>query len=244
MNTSDRERNLTEMEQRIDRRISYKIMLDTETCNTLVDENGKLNMNNVLVYDLGFSVIDKRGKVYESQSFIIKEIFFGEADLMKSAYYAKKIPMYLEQIARGERKVVSFYEARQALIEAMERYETNVVVAHNARFDYNALNITQRWLTKSKYRYFFPYGTEVWDTLKMARDVVAKTPTYKRFCEQNGYITKNNQVRLTAEILYRYISRNLDFVESHTGLEDVDIERQILAYCFRKHKAMRKTLFA
>ena len=78
MNTSDRERNLTEMEQRIDRRISYKIMLDTETCNTLVDENGKLNMDNVLVYDLGFSVIDKRGKVYESQSFIIKEIFFDE----------------------------------------------------------------------------------------------------------------------------------------------------------------------
>ena len=26
-------------------------------------------------------------------------------------------------------------------------------------------------------------------------------------------------------------------------LEDVDIERQILAYCFRKHKKMRKCLF-
>ena len=78
----------------------------------------------------------------------------------------------------------------------------------------------------------------------MARDVVAKTPTYKMFCQEYGYMTKNNQVRLTAEILFRYISQNLNFVESHTGLEDVDIERQILAYCFRKHKAMRKTLFA
>jgi hypothetical protein len=45
---------------------------------------------------------------------------------------------------------------------------------------------------------------------------------------------------LTAEILYRYITGNLEFEESHTGLEDVDIERQILAYCFAKHKAMAK----
>lgn len=230
---------------KIDRRISYKIMLDTETCNTLVIDD-KLVMDYVLVYDLGFSVVDKRGKVYESYSFIIKEIFFGESDLMKSAYYAKKIPMYLEQIAKGERKVVSFYEARKTLLEVMEKYETNTVVAHNARFDLNALNVTQRWLTKSKYRYFFPFGTEIWDTMKMAKDVVACTPTYKAFCERNGYMTKhkNPQPRITAEILYRFISGDNSFTESHTGLEDVDIERQILAYCFRKHKAMRKTLFA
>ena len=231
-------------ENRIDRRISYKIMLDTETCNTLVDEKGNLNMSNVLVYDLGFAVIDKRGKVYESHSLIIKDIFFEEKELMKSSYYAMKIPMYLEPIAQGERKVVSFYEARQILIETMKKYETNVVVAHNSYFDYNALTVTQRWLTKSKYRTFFPSGTEIWDTMKMARDVVAKTPTYIRFCQENGYLTKRNQVRLTAEILYRYISKDNEFVESHTGLEDVEIERQILAYCFRKHKAMRKKLFS
>ena len=47
----------------------------------------------------------------------------------------------------------------------------------------------------------------------------------------------------SAEILYRYNTRDNDFVESHTGLEDVDIERQILAYCFRKHKAMKKALW-
>ena len=229
--------------ERIDRRISYKIMLDTETCNTLIDENGKLNMDNVLVYDLGFSVIDKRGKVYESHSFIIKDIFFDEMDLMKSAYYAKKIPMYLEQIAKGERKVVSFYEARKTLIEVMKKYETNVVVAHNARFDYNALNITQRWLTKSKYRYFFPKGTEIWDTMKMARDVIGKMPTYRKWCELNGYICKNGQLKMTAEILYRFISGQEEFDEEHTGLADVLIEKEILAYCYRQHKKMRKKLW-
>jgi hypothetical protein len=58
-------------------------------------------------------------------------------------------------------------------------------------------------------------------------------------------MTANNQPRKTAEILYRYISGNIDFDESHTGLEDVLIEVQILAYCYRQHKAMpHKVLYA
>lgn len=230
--------------KKIDRRRHYIIMLDTETCNTLADGKGGLDMSSVLVYDIGWQVIDKHGNVYESKSYIVKDIFFEESDLMKSAYYNNKIPNYITDIEKGKRIVKSFYEIRTDLLETMKRYNTLTVSAHNARFDYNALNTTQRWLTKSKYRYFFPYGTEVWDTLKMARSVVSKTPTYKRFCQENNYMTKNNQVRLTAEILYRYITRNLDFIESHTGLEDVEIERQILSYCFRKHKAMKKTLWS
>ena len=50
------------MTQKIDRRKHYIMMLDTETCNTLVDEKGQLDMSSVLVYDLGWKVIDKNGK--------------------------------------------------------------------------------------------------------------------------------------------------------------------------------------
>ena len=89
-----------------------------------------------------------------------------------------------------------------------------------------------------------PFGTEVWDTMKMASDTICKQKTYKKFCEENGYLTKKGQVRKTAEILYKYITKNNDFIESHTGLEDVMIEKEILAYCFRQHKAMRKKLYA
>lgn len=226
----------------IDHRRHYIIMMDTETANTLSRADGGLDMTSVFIYDIGWQVTDKYGNLYEQKSYIVKEIFYGEADLMKSAYYAKKIPQYLEEIARGERVVATYAAIRKDFLDTMARYNTKTVCAHNAGFDYRATNTTQRWLTKSKYRFFLPYGTEVWDTLKMARDVISHTPTYIKFCEENGYVTKHQtpRPRLTAEILYRYITGNLDFVERHTGLEDVDIERQILAYCFAKHKAMAK----
>lgn len=227
---------------KIDRRISYKIVLDTETCP--IDKDLKeVVPSNMWTYDCGWAVVDKRGKVYKTRSFVNADIFLQEKTLMQSAYYANKIPRYWEEIKSGQRILTSFYNIRKALLEDIAEYEVEEIYAHNMRFDYGTLNATERWLTKSKYRYFFPKDVVICDTLKMARDVVAKMPTYIRFCEEHGFVTARGQVQLKAEVLYKFISKDLDFVESHTGLEDVMIEKEILAYCYRQHKAMRKKLW-
>jgi hypothetical protein len=72
---------------------------------------------------------------------------------------------------------------------------------------------------------------------------MGKMPTYQRFCAENGYTTKTGKPRFTAEICYRFITKDNTFVESHTGLEDVEIETEILRYCHRQHKAMKKKLW-
>jgi DNA polymerase III epsilon subunit-like protein len=232
------------MEQKkIDRRISYKVVLDCESCPLDKTLEGVLP-SNMFSYDVGWAVVDKRGFVYVVRSFVVDEIFNKEKELMQSSYYAKKIPMYKKEIAEGKRIVASFYEIRKQLADDMKLYEVKEVYAHNMRFDYGTLNNTQRWLTKSKYRFFFPYGTEICDTLKMSRQVIGKMPTYQKFCEENGYLTKNGRLRFTAEILYRFISKNNEFSENHTGLEDVLIEKEILAYCFKQHKKMVRKLWA
>ena len=231
------------MNNTIDRRHIYGICLDTETANTINDETG-LNMKDVLFYDLGFQVVDSHGRTYGKKfSFVNADIFIHEKELMKSAYYAKKIPQYKADIASGKRTLATTYTIRKILCQVIKDYDCKFVCAHNARFDQRALNNTQRWVTKSKYRYFLPKGLEWWDTLKMARSVMGNMPTYRNFCEENGYLTKNEQLRFTAEICYRFITKDNSFVESHTGLEDVEIETEILRYCHRQHKAMRKKLW-
>lgn len=223
--------------------IKYVMVLDTETANTLENEDGTLDMSNVLVYDCGWSVLDLDGNVYVERSFVNADIFLGEKKLMQEAYYASKIPQYWEEIKNGSRILANTYNIRKAMLEDMAHYEIVTVVAHNARFDYTALNLTQRWTTKSKRRYWFPWGTEIWDTMKMARDVIAPKEEYKMFCEEHGFMTKTGRLPLTAECLYRFITDNPEFVESHTGLEDVQIEREILLYCVRSGEPMRKKLW-
>lgn len=231
--------------EKIDKRKVYGIMLDTETANTIVEEDGKLEMSFVLPYDFGFKVIDSKGNSYENHSYVNSDIFLDEFKLMQSAYYCDKIPDYIRDLVDGTRQLKTSYEIRKIFCDLIKKYDCQFVVAHNARFDYRACNNIQRWTTKSKYRYFFPKDIEIWDTLKMARDVLLKMPTYIQFCEENGFMTKHRtpQPQLTAEVIYRFITNDIDFVEEHKGFEDVEIETEIFKYLVRQHKPMRKKLF-
>lgn len=214
----------------------FIMVLDTETANGIVT-NEKLDLSCSLVYDIGFTVIDKKGNVYETKSMAISDIFCGMADVMKSAYYAEKLPKYWEDIRQGKRELVSFMWARKIVLDTMKKYNIQTISAHNARFDVNALNNTIRYLTKSDKRYFFPYGTEIWDTCKGAMKTICKQKGYIQFCKENGYMTKHKtpRVRATAEILYRYISGNYNFTEEHQGLDDTTIEARILTQILRQH---------
>lgn len=229
----------------IDKRKKYMIVLDCETapCDRTLEEVMPINM---LTYDVGWVVVDRLGNVYEQKSFVVADIFLDEKELMQSAYYANKIPEYWADIKQGSRILTSFYKVRMALLNDIETYGVKQVYAHNMRFDYGALNNTERWLTKSRFRYFFPYDVEICDTLKLARQLIATMPTYRKYCEDFGYMTKHKtpQPRLTAEIIYRFISGDECFEEEHKGLDDCMIEKEILAYCYRKHKKMDGRLWA
>ena len=218
----------------MDKRRTYYLTIDTETANT---------MDDPMMYDIGGCIHDKQGNVYETFSFIIYEVFCADRQLFDTAYYADKRPMYEEQIAEGTRRIASVWTVRHYLHELCKEWNVKAIIAHNARFDYKATNGTMRYITKSKCRYFLPYGIPVWDTLKMAQDTICKQKTYQAFCTEHGFVTKRGKPQATAEVLYRYITRNADFIESHTGLEDVLIEKEIFARCMAQHKKMRKKLW-
>lgn len=210
------------------------ILIDTETANGL---------DNPLCYNIAWKVIDRHGNVYAEGNFINRDIFFGMPDLMNTAYYANKIPQYLEQIAGGEIKVASWYEIKKVFTAMCEAYNVKAVIAHNARFDYRSCSMTQRYETCSKYRYFFPKGVEIWDTLAMAKDVLNQMPTYCKWCLENGYVKKNGEPRHTAEIIYQFIIKDIDFVEEHKAMEDVNIECEIFWYLTRQKKKMTRKCF-
>lgn len=197
------------------------MVVDTETTNSLDDP---------ICYDVGFAVVDRIGNVLEQYSFVVADVFLDK-DLMASAYFAEKIPQYWEDIKNKKRILAKFSTIRKIFAQACRKYSIRCVCAHNARFDNRSLNLTLRFLTCSKYRYFFPFGLEIWDTLKMSREVLNKNEKYGEFCYDNNYLTQRLCKRFTAEIIFRFLTDNVNFEESHTGLEDVLIEKEILSYC-------------
>ena len=211
------------------------LVLDGETCNT-PKINGQLDVKNGQVYDLGGMVIDEYGNEKTRFSVINGDVFFGMPNQMREAYYSDKIPQYIKEINMGKRKVLNTWQIVKMVRGICKEYKVQAIVAHNAYFDIQTLNATMRYQTKSMLRYFFPYGMKIIDSLKIARKVFGKDKDYIKFCQDNGYMTNNKtpRPRLTAEVLWRYISNNNEFIESHTGFEDVEIESKIFTKCLDK----------
>lgn len=200
----------------------YVAILDTETTNSIDDP---------LCYDIGYAIEDTIEKrIVLQRSFVVADIFLDK-DLMSYAYFIDKVPQYWEEIKNGKRELRKLATIRKTLKDDFKTFGIKEVFAHNARFDYRSTNLTQRFLTCSKYRFFFPYGTKICDTLKMSRQLLADDVDYNDYCRKHGFVTKTNKPQFTAEVLYRYIHKNEKFVESHTALEDVMIEKDILNYC-------------
>ena len=207
----------------------YYLIIDTETANTIEEP---------LCYDVGYCIADRTGKIYLQRAFVVAEIFLDMPDLMKSAYYAEKIPLYWDMIKSKEKTLKSFFNIRKIIQEDMKKYNIKKVCAYNAHFDRTALNNTLRYLSKSRFRWFFPWKTEYLCIWHMACQVLLNRSTYRKFAMQNGLIKESGNLQTSAEACYKYITDKVEFTESHMGLEDVLIETEILSKCFRTHKKM------
>ena len=124
----------------------------------------------------------------------------------------------------------------------MEKYKIKTVCAYNASFDVRALNTTLRYVTKSKYRWFFPYGTEYNCIWNMACQLLYTQKRFAEFAIQHDYFSPSGNLQTSAEIGFRYLTDETQFEEEHRGLQDVLIECQIMAKCYAQHKKCDKTI--
>lgn len=209
------------------------LVIDTETANTI---------EQPLPYDIGYAICDRYGNIVVERSFIVAEIFLDHKEMMKSAYFAEKIPHYWEDIKNGTREIKSIFNIRKQIKADMKEWNVKKVGAYNMGFDKRALNNVIRYCSKSLIRWFFPFGTEYFCIWHMACQVVLNSTSYIKFALQNDFVSEKDNILTSAEVCYRFLTKQVDFIESHTGLEDVHIEVEIMAKCFSTHKKMDKKI--
>lgn len=217
---------------KVDKRKKYLMVLDVETTNNQMNSK----FNDGLVYDIGFVICDKEGKIYAKRSFAIKDIFDWK-ELMSTAYYKNKLPKYYEKLNKKQMEKVTIWEARKRIHKAMKYFNITEVYAYNANFDYTTLNNTVRYLSGSACRWFFPFGTKICDIWNIACQVLGTQKTF----QWENIRNKNNNLITNAERMFGYCEQ-IDFEEEHTGLADAIVESQILARCFKSHKSINKNI--
>ena len=141
------------MKKELDGRRKYYLILDCETATLpyagKFDEpkiKQKVSIAKPLIYDLGWTIVDKTGKIYKRQNFLIAEIFSVPV-VFNTAYYAEKRPLYLDMMKKGFITLTDWNTAISALEHDMELVEA--VGAYNAMFDFKkAIPFTELYINK------------------------------------------------------------------------------------------------
>lgn len=207
------------MKEREVKKLKTALIGDSETANGL---------ECPLPYDWGYVIVDyERWEILVERSYVIAEIFLDK-QLMSSAYYSKKIPLYEKELKEGKRELRSIATIKRQMQQDMKKYNCNIVCAYNLGFDKRACNNDCRYITGSKYRWFFPYGVEYVDIWHMACSSFLRSKWYIKWAIKNGYVSEAGNVKTNAEVAYRYITKQKDFEEKHMGIDDVKIEMEIM----------------
>lgn len=267
---------------KLDKRREYFLILDCETAclphvaDLAPAQRKTIGISKPLIYDIGWTIIDRQGRVYDRKNFLISEIFSVPA-IFDTAYYAYKRPLYLEKLQAGEIVLTDWRTATKELEDALNAVKA--VGAYNAAFDFKkAIPFTELyinklyspdfhdWLDYQNYLidraangfhnqrttsrkptdeneiFRFRGGVyPLFDIWALACEYIMDSDEYRDFAWDEGLLTDSGKYyKTSAEVAYRFISRNREFVEAHTALDDAEIESEILASIIRKDKKKLK----
>lgn len=199
-------------------------IIDTETANGL---------KNPLCYDIAVIIFDKKGTELFRKNWLVSNVWNNER-MFKTAYYAWKRPLY-DNI---EKEIVNTYTFISEMNDIMNNYQVNFLLAYNLKFDLNSINKTvERFTYNSK---FNTENVEYIDVWNVAIDIIMNNNSYKSFCRENGFISDAGNYKTSAEICYRFLTNIIDFDESHTAMDDCEIEKEIFMTCVKRKKKIEK----
>jgi len=184
------------------------------------------------IYDLGLVIVAKTGKALYKKRWIIDEII-NIPNIEQMAFYGDKIKKFY-----NKEQAVKFALAREEFRDIMKYFEVNVITAYNLQFDMSAIKDTLQKLEIGNK--FLNNPVDYFDLWNASCNSIFQQKYYKVIARQQNWLTEKGNFLTNAEVAYRYITGNYNFVESHTALEDAEIESTILQEICRQKKGFQK----
>ena len=160
----------------------YFLTLDTETAtlpfvnslNLSPKDRQTISISKPLVYDIGWTISDRKGNIIKKENFLVQETFFVP-NVFNTAYYKDKRPQYMELFKQGKIKSETWNNIIDILLADLEK--VNFVTAYNACFDFKkAIPYTERYI---KNLYSENYNS--WEEKEKQKcfDILEKKNNYK-----------------------------------------------------------------
>lgn len=178
-------------------------------------------------YNVGFILYDtEKQEILCKEEYCIEQIWHN-LPLFSSAYYAEKRPLYVNRMKARKITLEKWGYVTQKMARLFKFYGIECAFAYNSSFDEKVFNFNCDW-----FKCINPFDSIPIIDIRGAVHTFIVDDIYKAFCDHNGYFTDAGNYSTTAETVYRYITSDTDFIESHTALDDARIESEILRWCY------------
>lgn len=218
-----------------DKRVKKVVVFDTETAPYYEKDTNAKQLQ--LVFDIGWTVSDKKGNIFLKRNYLVKEIFTN-MNLMKHAHYFSKYPNYLMMLQNNEIKMKKWAFIISKLEKDILDYSIKESYAFNIAFDKKAIENTHKILTNRKFLFWKANEMKTNCLWGMCAETIMAKAGYIKTAIEQGWLSESGNITTNAECAYRYITGIYDFEESHTALDDAIIETEIMARCFKTRMKM------
>ena len=192
-------------------------------------------------YDVGYIIADFKGNVYEERSFACMPcIWENLATSMKTALETVKEMTHrnIREILESPQKYnwSTIEQIRESFIADVMKYHVSEIWAYNCSFDKGMMSrlFDDDTLAKVNCEWL-----DIWSAIVLTKCCTKK---YVKFCRENDFLTEKGNCKTSAEVVYAYLTKNIDFSEEHTGLSDCKIEYEILLYAKQSKKKLDGTI--
>lgn len=195
------------------------LILDTETTS----------LTKPFCYNIGYCIYNtKSDKIIYKKDFVIGQIWHN-LELFQSAYYAEKRQIYINAMRAKKMLLVKWGYATRQIYYKIIAFNVQAVYAYNSDFDDKVIQYNCEWFKNINPLDNMP----IYDIKNYAYKAIAQSKEYQEFCDKHSLYTESGNYSVTAENVYKFITKNIDFIESHTALADCEIELDILKYCIK-----------
>lgn len=221
----------------IDYNYSENKVKEVDLMSIVIFDTETTSLNKPFCYNLGYVIVDASTfEILKKEDFVIQQTW-ENLPLFATAYYAEKRNIYISAMRGKKAEMIKYGYAMSKMISDFKKYDVKKAYAYNAPFDDSVFSFNCDW-----YKVRNPFDNiPIYDIRGMVTEFITDTEHYKTFCEENEFFTETKRnYSTTAETVYKYITKNLDFEEAHTALSDSIIEAEIMHYCIKNGASLEE----
>lgn len=210
-------------------KLGYHYLTDVETCDNLG-----------MVMELSKYTLNKFHNRIDKKCYIIQQVW--ENEYFRNCQYAKgKLKRWQEMLDNGTAEIISVYHLFNKINKEITDKNIKYFMAYNGFFDKEKILYTFNYFKANDKKESKLADLQVIDLWEYAKCIFTSLD-YIKWAIANEKFTPKGKIQTNAEALKTYICETRGFVETHIGIEDLEIEYEILQTSLHESNKKRQTM--